>query len=73
MSDVLTLHVNGSDYSFSVGDLPGQIPENESLLDTIRYRIGLTGTKKSCDEGACGCCAVLIDGKAVASCTLPCV
>ena len=46
----------------------GQIPENEFLLDTIRYRIGLTGTKKSCDEGACGCCAVMIDGKAVASC-----
>lgn len=68
MSETLTLNVNGFDYTYSVGDLPGQIPENEFLLDTIRYRIGLTGTKKSCDEGACGCCAVMIDGKAVASC-----
>ena len=68
MSEVLTLKVNGAEYKFSVGDLIGQVPENESLLDTIRNRIGLTGTKKSCDEGACGCCAVLMDGKAVASC-----
>ena len=68
MSETLTLNVNGFDYTYSVGDLPGHIPENEFLLDTIRYRIGLTGTKKSCDEGACGCCAVMIDGKAVASC-----
>ena len=68
MSKDLTLHVNGKTYQFSIGRRLGQIPESETLLETLRERLGLTGTKLSCGEGACGCCAVLIDGKAVASC-----
>ena len=68
MSKDLTLHVNGKTYQFSTGRRLGQIPESETLLETLRERLGLTGTKLSCGEGACGCCAVLIDGKAVASC-----
>jgi xanthine dehydrogenase YagT iron-sulfur-binding subunit len=40
----------------------------ESLLDVLRERIGLTGTKKGCDQGACGACTVHIDGRRVLSC-----
>ena len=41
----------------------------EVLVDTIRKTFGLTGTKKACGTGDCGACAVLIDGRAVRSCT----
>lgn len=63
-----TLYVNGSKYTFSVGDKFGQIAPEETLVETLRNRLGLTGSKKSCDEGACGCCTVIIDGEAVTSC-----
>ena len=68
MSNELTLNINGETYAFTIGRRLGQIPETETLLETLRERIGLTGTKASCGQGACGCCAVLMEGKAVASC-----
>jgi len=70
MENEITLHVNGRDYAYSIGTKLGQIPPSETLVETLRNRMGLTGTKLSCGEGACGCCAVLMDNKAVASCMM---
>jgi len=43
-------------------------PEHWSLLEVLRYALGLTGSKQGCDKGDCGACTVLIDGQPVNSC-----
>ena len=67
-ADTVKITINGLTYSFSMGDNFGQVPWNETLLDTLRNRLNLTAAKKACDEGACGCCSVIKDGDAVPSC-----
>jgi xanthine dehydrogenase YagT iron-sulfur-binding subunit len=57
----LTLIVNGSHR-----ELP--VEPRVSLLDALRERLHLTGTKKGCDQGACGACTVLVDGERILSC-----
>jgi aerobic-type carbon monoxide dehydrogenase small subunit (CoxS/CutS family) len=57
----LTLMVNNMTYSTHV-------EPNLTLVDFLRDKLGLTGTKKSCNEGECGVCTVLVDGKPVAAC-----
>lgn len=62
------LIVNGNAHELEVGIRPGQIKPSHTLTHTLRETLGLTGTKVSCDNGACGCCTVLMDNKAVLSC-----
>jgi carbon-monoxide dehydrogenase small subunit len=57
----ISLSVNGEDHTL---DVQG----NETLLDTVRHALFLTGAKMSCEEGRCGSCTLLVDGNAVASC-----
>ena len=56
--------VNGKDVAI-------MIDPSHSLADVIRYDLGLTGTKKGCEEGECGACTVLVDGLPVDSCIVP--
>ncbi len=47
-----------------------EVKSHELLIDFIRDRLGLTGTKRSCEIEICGACTVLLDGKAVSSCAM---
>lgn len=64
----LTLTVNGKPYDLEIGERPDQVRPWDTLAHTLRETLGLTGTKVSCDHGACGGCTVLLDGEAVLSC-----
>ncbi|HYA57998.1 MAG TPA: (2Fe-2S)-binding protein [Thermoplasmata archaeon] len=48
-------------------DLP-TVPDDERLLDSLRWRAGLKGTKEGCRTGGCGACTVLVDGESTLSC-----
>jgi carbon-monoxide dehydrogenase small subunit len=56
-------NVNGRDISLTVDS-------NERLIDMLRNRMGLTGTKEGCGKGDCGSCVVIVDGKTVNSCLM---
>jgi len=58
----LTLTVNGEPRAIELDD------PRVTLLDLLRERLGLTGSKKGCDRGQCGACTVLVNGRRVNSC-----
>jgi len=57
----IILKVNGTNYKVNIEPW-------RTLVEVLRENLGLTGTKKSCNEGECGACTVMMDGKPVASC-----
>ncbi len=57
----LSLTVNGASWS-------GELPIEETLLEFLRNRLRLTGTKRSCESEVCGACTVLVDKRAISSC-----
>jgi xanthine dehydrogenase YagT iron-sulfur-binding subunit len=62
MNDItVTMTVNGRPEQL-------QVDAGVTLLDALRDRLGLTGTKKGCDQGACGACTVHVDGRRVLAC-----
>ena len=62
MSLSITLTVNGEDKTVELDD------PRVTLLDLLRERLDLTGTKKGCDRGQCGACTVLLNGRRINSC-----
>ncbi|MBI5586403.1 MAG: (2Fe-2S)-binding protein [Deltaproteobacteria bacterium] len=63
MKTAIELRINGENYELLVSP-------NNTLLEVLREKLGLMGTKRGCDLGACGACTVLLDGEAVLSCLL---
>ena len=61
MKRTVQLNVNGIEYET-------EIDVRRTLLEVLRENLGLMGTKKGCNEGECGACTVLMDGKSVLSC-----
>ncbi len=58
----ITLRVNGIDY-------PIEVEAHTTLLQAVRRKVGLTGSKEGCDDSECGACMMLLDGKPVNSCS----
>ena len=59
----ITITVNGEQYHL-------EVKPNRTLVDVLREDLGLTGTKKGCNEGKCGSCTVLMNGLPVSSCMI---
>ena len=59
----LSLNVNGTPWS-------GEVPIEETLLEFLRNRLQLTGTKRSCESEVCGACTVLVDNRALSACNI---
>jgi aerobic carbon-monoxide dehydrogenase small subunit len=61
----IRIHINSQWHEFSLGD---DLSPSTTLAHLLREKLGFTGLKVSCDEGACGACTVIMNGKAVLSC-----
>ncbi len=67
-SRIVRLVVNGKTHDLAVGLTHGAITPTNTLAHTLRETLGLTGTKIGCDQGSCGSCTVLLNGKPILSC-----
>ncbi|MCM2359994.1 MAG: (2Fe-2S)-binding protein [Geobacteraceae bacterium] len=65
---LVSFRVNDKPVELEIGSLPHQVETSHTLAHTLRETLGLIGTKVTCDNGACGSCTVLMDGRAVLSC-----
>jgi len=63
MKQMMTFKINGMVFE-------GEVDHRRTLLEVLRENFGLLGTHKGCDEGQCGACTVLLEGKAVNSCLI---
>ena len=63
MGKAIYLKVNGQEYRL-------EVEPQETLLDVIRERLNLLGTKRGCETGDCGACTIIMEGKAVNSCLI---
>ncbi len=63
MKRIINLDINGQAHEVAVGP-------HHTLLRVLRDELGLLGTKRGCDTGGCGCCTVLVNGKAMYSCMI---
>ncbi|MEI8132653.1 MAG: (2Fe-2S)-binding protein [Leptolinea sp.] len=63
MEQNIILNINDHDYLVKV-------EPDEVLVDVLRFKVGLTGTKKGCGTGDCGACTVILDGRIVDSCLI---
>jgi aerobic carbon-monoxide dehydrogenase small subunit len=61
MQTTVRLKVNGEQRE-------AEVPARRTLVDLLRYDLGLTGTKEACSVGVCGACTVMLNGRQVASC-----
>jgi aerobic-type carbon monoxide dehydrogenase small subunit (CoxS/CutS family) len=57
----LSIDINGKNWS-------GAVPAHDTLLELLRGRLGLTGTKRSCESQVCGACTVLVDNQPISAC-----
>ena len=63
----INMRINGRDYTL----IPGKDFEvTETLSELLRERLGFTGVRLSCKQGACGACTVLLNGRSVLSCMM---
>lgn len=60
---MIRLRINGEEHEL-------EISANETLLEVLRERLGLTGTKEGCQDGSCGACTILLDGKPARACLI---
>jgi len=64
MAEKITFKVNGIERSLEIED-------GEKLIEILREKLDLTGTKRGCDDASCGACTVVVDGEATKSCVYP--